>query len=41
MRLAARIADLKEDGHNIKTSILRSSASGKVYAVYSLEDDVA
>ena len=35
MRLAARIADLRSDGHNIETTV-KKGHNGKVYASYRL-----
>ena len=37
LRLSARIADLRADGHNITTEIHKGK---KNYAIYRLEDDI-
>jgi hypothetical protein len=37
-RLAARIFELRDDGHEIKT-VMNRTPSGKPYAVYTLEND--
>ena len=34
MRLAARVADLRDEGHDIKTTLIKRN--GKQYASYSL-----
>jgi len=38
MRLASRILELKNDGHEIKKTMLKNTASGKSHAVYALEE---
>ena len=38
MRLAARIAELKADGQRIVTRMMSNTDSGKIHAVYYLEE---
>ena len=40
LRLASRINDLRYDGWNIKTELVRDAQSGKRYARYTLEQEI-
>ena len=39
LRLGARIADLREEGYDIRTEMVEDEVTGKRYAMYSLVND--